>query len=719
MKRLSRRDRFASGGCRLRITLLAAACMTAWLPAAQAQDAKSQDIKSQDTRPARSTVLIFDGSGSMWGRIEGERQIKLAMARDAVKQALGKLPGQPIQLGLMSFGHRRQADCSDVQVIAPPDPSTPDEINQRIVAPLEKLNPKGKGPLTAALKDAAKVLGKATGPRSIVLVHDDPDNCQQDPCAALAEMQQAAPGVVVHVVGLGLKPEDSTRYQCLTKPTGGRHVDAQDAAQIATGIADVMQLALAGGTDSTSASGTVVPQTNPVPTPAKASPPPAVQTVPAAPTIDLAQDGPPGIRLRALVGKDRFAAGIKVRWTVTPDPAREGVAATEAEGADTTLSMPLGSYKVRAASGLVQADTTVTVGAKGQTLAQVAFDAGEIRINAPLAADATVIVAERAVSAAAPTVAAKPIAAESLVGRPLGVWPHGQTSLLVPARPLVLSLEQAELRSAWPIEMTAGQVREVDVGQAGGRVTLDLLASIGGPQAASLPFANQAVVFRLEEDDPDAPKGRREIARSASPAAEFVVAPGTYLVTAMRGPIETRDRINVVAGEIVRRSLPLAASRLVLGAKLGRTAALPTDRPEDSFVVTKLDADREIPFLLQGPAAVIDVPPGRYRVEARRNNAAIKAEQVVEIRAGEFKAVTLEYQAGALRMDMTEAVSPGDPVAWRIIDAAGRLVESGDESVATTLLPAGRYTLKAESRGRRREVAVEIRTGEINGIRLQ
>ena len=79
----------------------------------------------------------------------------------------------------------------------------------------------------------------------------------------------------------------------------------------------------------------------------------------------------------------------------------------------------------------------------------------------------------------------------------------------------------------------------------------------------------------------------------------------------------------------------------------------------------------------------------------------------------------LEYQAGALRMDMTDAVAAGDPVAWRILDTAGRLVESGDEIVATTLLPVGRYTLKAESRGKRREVAVEIRVGEINTIRLQ
>lgn len=710
MKSLSRYGRIAGMiGRTRRAGLTVLACLMASLMAATAQDG----------RPQPSTVLIFDGSGSMWGKIEGERQIKLAMARDAVKAALAKLPGQSMQLGLMSFGHRRQADCSDVQVIAPPEPSTPDELEQRIVTPLEKLNPKGKGPLTTALKEAARQLSKASGPRSIVLIHDDPDNCQQDPCAALTEMQQAAPGVVVHVVGLGLKPEDSTRYQCLTTPTGGRHVDAQDAARIATGIGEVMQLALLGATEGAPMSAAATPQAKSPPPPARTAPTAPAVIPPGPPAIELAQEGPPGIRLRALVGKDRFAANLSVHWTVSPDQGRRDAVVTDVDGADAVLPMPSGTYKVRAVSGLVQAETAVTVGAKGQVLAQVAFDAGEIRIKAPLAADATVIVAERAASASLPDPAAKTAATQNLLGRRLGVWPHGQTSLLVPAKPLALVLEQAELRSVWPIEIAPGQVRELDVGQTGGRVTLDLLASVGGPQAASLPFANQAVVFTLEEDDPDAPNGRREIARSASPAAEFVVAPGTYVVAASRGPIETRDRINVVAGEIVRRSLPLAASRLVLGAKLGRTATMPSDRPEDSFVVTKLDVGRDASFLLQGPAAVVDVPPGRYRVEARRNNAAIKAEQIIEIRAGEFKAVTLEYQAGALRLDLTDAVSPGDPVAWRIVNGAGRLVESGDEIVATTLLATGRYTVKTESRGKRREVVVEIRAGEINGVRLQ
>ena len=688
----------------LRLSSLAASVVVG-LSLAVAQTFPSAAQTATDAKPLPSTVLIFDGSGSMWAKMEGEKQIKLALAREAVKLALAKT-AQATQLGLMSFGHRRTGDCSDVQLIAPPEAAVAPAFADRIMGPLEKLNPKGKGPLTAALREAAKLLGKTTGPRSIVLVHDDPDNCQQDTCAALAELQQSAPGVVVHVVGLGLKPEDASRYQCLTKPTGGKHVDAQDAAQIVAGIDEVMQLAALGATEATTGVARVAPAPVAVPVPQP------VAVAPVAPVIDLAVEGPPAIRLRALLSKDRIAPGSRIRWSVTAEGAAEGQPPlAEVDGNDALLPIDPGGYKVRVVAGLVRGEVVVTVAARGQTLAEVVLNAGEIRIKAPLPADATVLVAER--NAADPT--AKP--AKVTAGRSLGVWPHGQTSLLVPARALLLTLEQSELRSDWPIDMAAGQIRDVDVGQAGGRVSLDLLPSAGPPVAALAALGNQPVIFTIEEDDPDAPRGRREIARSASPTAEFVVAPGSYIIAATRGPLETRERVGVTAGEVVRRSLPLVASRVVITVRLAKSP-LVVDTASDSFRLTRLDADREATLVMPGPAAIADVPPGRYRVEARRNNAAIRAEQVFEIRAGDYRAVTLEYQAGELRVNVAAGPEAGEPLSWRILDVNGRLVASGDESGSAQILSAGRYTVRTDASGKQREQAVDIRAGEVSSVRV-
>src|SRR6185436_6635987 len=95
-----------------------------------------------------SVVIVFDGSSSMWGAIDGPRGSKLVVAREAVRRALGKI-GTQTRVGLAFFGHRR-GDCADVEVIRPPEPVDA----PRLMEPLEKLNPRGRGPLALAIREA-------------------------------------------------------------------------------------------------------------------------------------------------------------------------------------------------------------------------------------------------------------------------------------------------------------------------------------------------------------------------------------------------------------------------------------------------------------------------------------------------------------------------------------------------------------------------------------
>ena len=130
-------------------------------------------VNAADEPP--SVIVVFDGSGSMWGKIEGTRQNKLTVAREACGAGWPRV-GPQTRVGLASFGHRR-GDCSDVEVMLPPEPLDV----ERIIAPLEKLNPRGRGPLTLALREAAKSLASAPGKSSLLLIHDDADNCQPEP----------------------------------------------------------------------------------------------------------------------------------------------------------------------------------------------------------------------------------------------------------------------------------------------------------------------------------------------------------------------------------------------------------------------------------------------------------------------------------------------------------------------------------------------------------
>ena len=58
-------------------------------------------------------------------------------------------------------------------------------------------------------------------------------------------------------------------------------------------------------------------------------------------------------------------------------------------------------------------------------------------------------------------------------------------------------------------------------------------------------------------------------------------------------------------------------------------------------------------------------------------------------------------------------------MAWRILDARGRLVGSGSEVNARQLLTAGRYTVRIDAAGQRREQGVDVRAGEVMNLRLQ
>src|SRR5690606_9660171 len=127
-----------------------------------------------------------DGSGSMWGKIPGDSAAKFVLAREALRQILPALD-RTAEVGLVLFGHRRRGDCSDVEQavsVRPLDPA-------RLLAPLDALNPKGRGPLTLAMVAAADVLPNDEGRASLILIHDDFDNCQADPCQIAGELHRA------------------------------------------------------------------------------------------------------------------------------------------------------------------------------------------------------------------------------------------------------------------------------------------------------------------------------------------------------------------------------------------------------------------------------------------------------------------------------------------------------------------------------------------------
>src|SRR5690606_31240740 len=62
-------------------------------------------------------IIVFDGSGSMWGQIDGKP--KLEIARQALRDMLATVP-DTMELGLMAYGHREKGNCNDIETLVAP-----------------------------------------------------------------------------------------------------------------------------------------------------------------------------------------------------------------------------------------------------------------------------------------------------------------------------------------------------------------------------------------------------------------------------------------------------------------------------------------------------------------------------------------------------------------------------------------------------------------------
>ncbi len=181
-----------------------------------------------DTAPSK-TILVFDASGSMWGQIDG--QAKITIARSVFETMLKDWePGN--ELGLIAYGHRRKGDCLDIEQIMAPGPVDPGAFS----AALNNLNPKGKTPLSAAVKQAAQILKYEEDKATIILVTDGLETCNADPCAMASELEKLGVDFTTHVVGFDLTEDESRAVQCIAENTGGQYFSAGNATELGDAI---------------------------------------------------------------------------------------------------------------------------------------------------------------------------------------------------------------------------------------------------------------------------------------------------------------------------------------------------------------------------------------------------------------------------------------------------------------------------------------------------
>jgi Ca-activated chloride channel homolog len=677
-------------------------------------------------------MLVLDGSGSMWGKLGKDQKINAV--RDVLKLALPKAP--PMNLGLTAYGHRRTGDCSDVEVAVPLAKANA----ERLATYLEKYNPKGKGPLGNALKAAAEAFGEKASPaargarRSLIVITDNADNCKVDTCELAQELRQSQPGLMIHVIALGVSKDETVPLACLATATGGRLFAADGAADIASAVEQSFKLATAGSAIVTPASPGGTAQTG-TQTGAQTA---ALQQAPGGdkpaakkPAAETA--GPPGLRLTALLAAGGAEITNGIRWRVTDAAGKGSERRVVYEGEDPApgLDLPPGAYRVEATFGLASVEQALTVGAVGRTHVQVPLNAGVINVKDSGARNGSST--DRVfytLYAAAAGPKDKP--------RALALSSDSVPVYNVAAGTYLIAVQQGLARIERSVTISAGAVTDVDIPLYLGEMRLSAVATEG-----SAPL--DRVLFQVFEDDPDAPGGLRELVRSSAPRPEFSLPAGSYHVIARHDGAEARELLSIKPGARTTKTLVLASGQLTMSLRLPPRTQGRLEPELISYRIERLGAPRpakseqrpdgrgEEVSRVQSPEHALALKAGKYRVESRYGAINARTVREVEVKAGAAQTLALEMEAGLVTLKLAAqsagktAAAPAAPsgaevrsdVHWEILDASGRTIWSTGQPSPRLPLAAGRYTARAETRTQKADQQFQVASGDDKTIEIE
>ena len=624
---------------------------------------------------AATAIVIVDGSGSMWGRLDNDRRSKFVLTTEGLRRAL-RSADPATRIGLAAFGHRRGGDCGDIQQVLEPQKLDV----ERVMAGLERVNPRGRGPLVQALRETARSLAGVAGGRTIVLVHDDPDNCQQDACAAAAEIARADPALTVNVVSLGMKREDVQRMACVATATHGRAVDVHTAEELTAALTQ-----------------SLASPPRPAAAPVASAAPAPVAVQPRLPIITALPPptGAPALHLAARLGTSAVQIPVALDWSVALEGAAQPPVFAE-RAANPVVPAAAGRYLVIARDGRAEGRRVIDFDGRAPVRVTIDFDAGLLRLGANAtdqaahAPGASVLIrqAGEAGAAAGPVVA---------------ILPAASANVLLPPGRFVIDSRQGLQRLTREVTIVRGEVSEADAPRATARLALTALAQEGGR-----PLDD--ALFLIFEDDPDATTGRREIARSARLQPEFSLPAGTYYAVARHKGVEVRERLALATGESVRRNMTLNVGRLALTTRLLGASQPVAD--DVSYRIERLDVVPVEVRRATGAATELPLSAGRYRIEAHAGLGNARAVEEFELKAGDTRQLRIELKAASVTLRLKDRAGTGGAINWRIVDADGRTVLSTLEEAPRVTLQAGRYTAQVEVRERRGERPFEVRAGQ-------
>jgi len=251
--------------------------------------------------PMPRLVLVLDGSGSMYGQLDGEPKIRVA--RQVVRELLGDW-NPKVEIGLTAYGHRRKDDCDDIEALVEPGPADV----KRILEAVDSLRPRGRTPLSKAVENAAHQLEHHERSATVILISDGKETCGVDPCEMARRLEESGVDFTAHVIGFDITPEERGQLACLADETGGLFLTADGME----GLRDALATAVAEASRT---------------------------------------PGEPRVWLAAALAEERAPLREEMDWTIyrlKPDGAPEAEPTVEEHAETLLLALADGRYRVRA-----------------------------------------------------------------------------------------------------------------------------------------------------------------------------------------------------------------------------------------------------------------------------------------------------------------------------------------------------------------------------------
>ncbi|MDQ7017887.1 MAG: VWA domain-containing protein [Robiginitomaculum sp.] len=606
---------------------------------------------------ASKTILVFDASGSMWGQIDG--QPKITIARSVFDTVLKDWqPGN--ELGLIAYGHRRKGDCSDIEQIIAPGPVDATAFS----AALKALNPKGKTPLSAAVKQAAETLKYEENKATVILVTDGLETCNADPCAVASELEKLGVDFTTHVIGFDLSEKESKAVRCVAENTGGQYFSASNAAELGT----------------------------------------AMSVASKAATLAY------NVLLHGKTRKDAKELQDGVSWEVYAYDhgklADKYLTYTYATPASFALAP--GKYRIKAVYGKAEITKDIEVKEEGLTEADLIFGTG------------TLIVSGRAGSQSQDPVGKEwdifPIIGGQVSDKYIAYSYSVPGRFTLPAGKYRIKAMYGKAETFKDVEVKTDETTNIVIIFGTGKLVVSGLNS----EASQKPVGKEWDIYPIRNGE----VSDKYIAYTYNTPARFTLPAGKYRIKAMYGKAVTFKDVEIKTDETTQTIIIFNTGYLTVSGRNNKTSQKPVGKEWDIYPIRNGEvSDKYIAYTYNTPAN-FTLPAGKYRIKGIYGKAVTVKD--VEVKTDETTQTIVTFNTGYLTVSGRTRANPQKTVGkeWDIYPI--RNGEVSDKYIAYTYstpanftLPAGKYRIKGIYGDKTYMKDITIKADEKNEVVMQ